>query len=410
MNHGILTEDAAEAICHRLFGIDLVLRAPKLVETSGVKELADILLIVDDTILIFQSKSLVMDIDQIDSTKLGRIAKRYHHAKRQINTSLNANSRNAEVHACTPLGVEFTVDWTDIKKKVAIVTINVRDQYYNDPALRFQFPARVEKYKGIHVHTFLLADLYEAQKELTTPGDFLNYLSAREKAFVDSRITIGNELDFLAYYKTKYPELEVGLNNPTLNIAFEPGIWESYRVVESRRITEREQRFKNSVLIDRLIRELRRSVEYTSSKYGIPHQQSAVQYLTIIGKLSKLTRIERAEIGDRFLSKVERTKSRDYAYFVYMNEAIRIAYLFLLMNDPDRKKRRTFLEYLCSQACHLTSCSDIIGIATSGAKLKDFNMDTILMDGDETREDVPYYTDHPMFKDIESGSIDEWNS
>jgi len=240
MDHGILTEDTAELICHRLFGADLVLRSPRLIEKSGAKELTDILIIIDDTILIFQSKSLLMDIENLDNTKIARIIKRYRNAKQQINTTLNAHNRNAEVHATTPLEVEFILDWEHIRKKVAIVTINIPDTFYNNPEWRFQFPSRVENHKGIFVHTFLLADLDRAQKELTTPGDFMNYLSVREKAFIENRIIIGNELDFLAFYKTRYPELEAAIKDNTLNILFEPGIWEGYRSIEKERIIERD--------------------------------------------------------------------------------------------------------------------------------------------------------------------------
>ena len=120
MNHGIITEDTAELICYRLFGPDLVLRSPKLVEKSGIKELTDILVIIDETILIFQSKSLLMDAGNIDSIKLKRINKRHIIAKNQINTTLNAQNRNAEVHTKTPFDVEFTVDWSYIRKKTDI--------------------------------------------------------------------------------------------------------------------------------------------------------------------------------------------------------------------------------------------------------------------------------------------------
>jgi hypothetical protein len=409
MNHGILTENEAELICHRIFGCDLVLRSPMLVEKSGIKELADIILIVDDTILIFQAKSLLMDVGEIDKTKLGRIAKRYLQAKKQISTTLNAHARKAEVHALTPLGVEITVDWKNIQKKIAIVTINIPDKFYNDPELRFQFPARVEKNKDIFIHTFLLADLDQAQKELTTPGDFLNYLSMREKTFNENRVLIGNELDFLAFYKTRYPELETALNDYNRDIWFEPGIWEGYRILEEKRIIERERRFKNSIIIDFIIRDLRRSVEYSASQYNISAQQSAWQYLIMIGKLGKLARIERAEIGDRFLTKVNKTKTSDYGYFVYMNRAFHTAYLFLLMNEPDRKRRRYFLKYLCSQACHHTHCDDLLGIVTEGAKQKGFSIDAMLVNGNKMREDIPLYDDYPMFKAPVSGQIDEWN-
>jgi hypothetical protein len=115
--HGHETEDTVEHLCFRLFGADFVLRSPRLIEQSGTKELTDILLIVDDTAIVVQSKSLVIDIADLDQTRFNRIRKKQEHAKRQLNTTLNAQARNACVRATNSVGVTFDLDWTLIKRK-----------------------------------------------------------------------------------------------------------------------------------------------------------------------------------------------------------------------------------------------------------------------------------------------------
>ena len=201
MEHGLQAEDNLELICHRIFGCDFVLRSPSLEEESGSKELADILILVDDTIVIFQSKSLVMDIDTLDNIKFERIRRKYNKAKKQINTTLNAQTRGVIAKAQTPLGIEFEIPWNKIKRKIGIITLNIRDNLYDNPDFRFQFPTLVENYKGICVHTFILTDLWQMSKMLTTPADFFHYVQAREKAFLKPNIIVGNELDFLAVFK-----------------------------------------------------------------------------------------------------------------------------------------------------------------------------------------------------------------
>lgn len=408
--HGDLAENAVEEICYRLFGPDLLIRSPILLEQTGSKELTDILAIVDDIAIIVQSKSIAVEASDLDQTKFGRIRKRHTRAKQQLNTTLNAHARNAEVRASTALGVDFTIDWSRIRHKIGLITLSIPDAAYLDPEFRFQYPYLVESHKGIHVHTFLLRDLHRMASELTTPADVLLYLRARQRCAESGNFSIGNELDLLAYYKTRYPDIEKALTDPACHIIITTGYWEGYHQKHRDKIKDRAKRFQNSILIDNLISHLRTSVEYSTQEYGVSPQESALNYLSLIGKLNKLTWMERAKIGDKLLEKVEKTKTEKFGYFTYVSTLMDIAYLFLFLNEEDRDKRKAFLCYLCEQACHLAPCSGLVGIVTKGAQQGDNSTDAIVMDAQIVRAETKPDQDFKMFEQPVFRSMTEWDS
>ncbi len=407
--HGHRAEDALEAICHRLFGCDLVLRSPVLVEKSGPKELTDFLVVIDDTAVVLQSKSTSLDISELDHTKLGRIKKKHDHAKRQLNTTLNAHKRRAHVRATTPLNVEFDLDWSWIKQRIGIVTLHVPDERYEDPEFRFQYPYLVEEHNGISVHTFLLRDLEQMTAELTTPGDVLLYLSTRQQCVARGRAIFGNELDFLAFFKTRYPEIQWALSEAGNLLRISPGIWESYRTSQAEQIAERDKRFGNSIVVDHLVRQLRTSVEYSAEQYHLTPQVSSSNYLKLIGKLGKLTRLERATIGDMLRTKVEKTCQAKWGYFLMVSTLADTAYLFLIINEEDREKRKAMLDALCTQACHKVACSDVLGLAMSGPQQQGFSVDALLMNVAEITANSQPDTRAPVFRELAPKTISEWD-
>lgn len=408
--HGPLAEDTVESICYQLFGRDLVLRSPRLIEDSGTKELTDVLIIIDDTAIIIQSKSLQIDISDLDTKKFDRIRRRQEKAKVQLNTTLNALQRNAHANATTPMGINFNIDWSLIKNIIGIVTLSIPDSSYADPEFRFQYPWLVEEHKGIIVHTFMINDLKNMAFELTTPGDVLLYLNIRSQCVKSLKLIIGNELDFLALFKTQYPQIEKALSDPAYHVFIAPGLWEAYRSGLSDKIEDRENRFENGFLIDNMIAKLYTAVDYSAQKYALTYQESALNYLSLIGKLSKLTRIERAKIGDRLIEEFEKTKVKRFGYFVYISKFADIAYLFLILNEEDSEKRKTELDVLCKKACHSVKCSEIIGIVTHGAKNKGHSFEAIGLSVEEIRSTTEPDPELQMFGQLVYEKINEWDS
>lgn len=378
-SHGEQNENVVGSICHRIFGCDFVLRSPKLIEPSGAKELTDFLIWVDDTLVVIQSKSIAIEASDLDPLKSGRILKRHEDAKRQLNTTLNAHARGALVRAVTPLDITFDLDWSHIRRKIGIITLHLPDSQYRDPEFRFQYSLVPETHKDITVHTFLVNDLAQMVSELSTPGDFLSYLEIREKCLKLGTVWTGNELDLLAMFKSRYPELEKAIAHEHL-LMIAPGIWEAYRRDSSGQICERDERMRLSGLIDRLIRMQHTSVDFSAAQFALTAQQSAINYMRTIGKFGKLCRIERAEIGKMIAAKWEKTKVKKRGYFLYVSKPLNTAYVFLLINEADREKRRDQLMYLCEKACYrVKQCEELVGVATEGAQSKGSSFDVVVM-------------------------------
>lgn len=409
--HGDRVEDAVEAVCFRLFGPDFVLRSPQLIEQSGSKELTDFLVVVDDTAIVMQSKSLALDISEIDQTKFGRIQKKHKEAKRQLNTTLNAHTRGARVRVKSPLNVAFDIDWSWIKKKIGIITLHLRDELYSDPEFRFQYPHLVEEHKGIIVHTFLLNDLRQMTSELSTPADVLSYLEMREKCLMSGKFQTEfmNELDFLAMFKSRYPQLERILASDFDFVGLEAGIWEEYRKIAKQRIEERDRKLKNGVVIDTLIRRFQTSINFTAERYGLTAEASAAQYFRLIGKFGKLARIERAWIGDKLLEKLEKTKRSKFGYFVHVSPRTKTAYLFLLVNESDREKRGNALNLLCVQACHSIDCTEVVGVVSEGARQQGSSIDALVLNVAEVRSTTQPQNDLTFFQQPVRETKTEWS-
>jgi len=411
MDHGEIAEDFLERVCHRIFGCDFIMRSPVLHEESGDKELTDILVNLDDTLVSIQSKSMEAELEAIDEVVLGRIKKRYSNAKSQLGTTLNAHMRNSPVSGCTPLGIRINLDWDSVIKKHGIVTLHLSDALYSDPESRFQIPYAIEQYKDIVVHTFLMNDLSVMQQELFSAGDFLRYLEVREKIWrKQGNFLVANELDLLAIYKYKYDTIEAYLNGEVDFIAIEPGMWEHYNKNHRDTIDERNKRFGKSIYVEQIIRELHKSVQYIVDTQGVDYMESASGYMSIIGKLGKLTRLERTEIGETIEQKLEKTKTCTQGYFARYFPRLGIGYIFLIINSDDREMRVGFLMALAEQLSRRLECNEILGIAFDGLQMKTSCIDAALFDGDTLRNSSPTPGIGDLFGDQEFERKTEWDS
>lgn len=412
-DHGKITEDVLEKLCTSLFSSEMVLRSPVLLEESGPKELTDILILIDETAIIIQSKSMLIDIAEINETKIQRIINRQEKAKKQINTTLNAQKRKTKVRAETSFGVTFELDWNTIKNRIGIVTLNITDEQYRNPEYRFQYPNLAEEHKGIIVHTFILNDLQQMTMEITTPADMLLYLETRYECVKSGKFIIANELDFLSFYKTQYPQLREILDTDNYTGCFiAPGTWEEFRANHKRKIIERREWFKDSIPLENLIKELISGIEHSINAHSYTRQESTLNYMKLIGKFSKLTRMERAQIGAKLVEKFDKTRSDKWGYFIHVSTKFKIAFLFLILNESNREKRQNFFHFICQHACHKVDMStQLVGLTTNGAKDREHSVDALVIENvQEMAEQVDIYEDPVMFKEMELETINEWKS
>lgn len=94
---------------------------PTLHEESGPKELADLIIPIDDILFVIQSKSLDLDTSEIDDIKANRVVKRIENAKKQLSTPLNAWKRGSRVTYANAIGIETEIDWQEIKKSLVLL-------------------------------------------------------------------------------------------------------------------------------------------------------------------------------------------------------------------------------------------------------------------------------------------------
>ena len=306
MEHGYTSEKILYNACKSIFGEDLVFLSPNVISETGKKEeLTDVLVILDKYLITIQSKSLNLTSEEIDDIKFGRVTKKYEEAKRQINRTINAFSRKMLVPLNTVYGKELYLPWENIEIIIPIITINLIDNEYNDPEYRFQFPIKIEKYKNLDMHTFMLHDFFIMISELNTGGDFINYINERQllSSLVLQNYT--NELDILAIFISQYGLIEDLHNKKYDSLIIQPGMWEEYRTRHHDKIKKRDKKKFSINVIDITIKELRSSIDYTIENAGIDIKTMTSKYFHLIGIFSLLTCVEAIQITEKFIEKIE---------------------------------------------------------------------------------------------------------
>lgn len=408
-DHGYVTEEILESISNRIIGEDFVIRSPQLIEKKGRRELADLLFILDDTLIIIQSKSIDISIEELNDVTFNRIKKRHKKALTQLNTTLNAERHDSVVEGTTSAGIPLKLNWSQFTKKIGIITLNLPDHVYSDPEFRFQYPDLILEHRKIQVHTFMVRDLFHFADEIKTSGDFLHYLDTRWKCLSSKKFIIGNELDFLAFTKINYDEITETLDAPKRMVSVSPGYWEGYIEEHNDIRKQRDQKLQDSIVVQNLISILRSSIEYSSTELKRDVEESTDVYLQAIGMLGKLTLLEMSMMGIRMKEKVSNTNTRDRSYFAFCSNNTQIGYLFLASNTSDREKRRNELQLLGIKMCHSElPIKKLLCIGSHGLKLKGSAIDCMIMNPEDIRN---YYSDSDdvqFFQPMKPVTTHEW--
>ncbi|TGK38478.1 hypothetical protein EHQ13_16370 [Leptospira gomenensis] len=399
-------------ILYRIVGEDFVFQSPTLMEESGKKiELTDFLVLLDDILITIQSKSIDIDIDDINLIKLGRIFKKYENAKSQLNRTVNSSNRKEKVILnAKHLEEHIELPWVNFRTKISIITLNIPDNLYENPEFRFQF-TKFEIYKGMALHIFILQDLQKVCDEMKTGGDLLHYLENREIVLkAVSMQHFVNELDIMAVYKTKYDAIEKIRKGEIDELIIEPGLWEFYVKEHAARIIERDKLLAECFLIDILIKENRNSISYSIEKYGYTKNEMIQSYMRIIGILNSLTAIERYNVEMILKEKLTSTDIYPMRYFIFPFR--KKAIFFLITNETDRERRTSQLQGLSEQAAlHLSkgifATETFLGVATEGRKAPGRSFDSILFNPMDIIDEIKEF-DGILFENRNLGKVDEW--
>lgn len=414
MNHGQRSEDTLEVVCRRIFGNPFVFRSPIINEPSGKNvELTDVLVLVGDTLVTIQSKSIDLDASRADEIDLNRIENKYRDAKRQINRTLNAATRGEQVVLESISGQQFSTPWQLFNKKIGIITINVKDELYADPEFRYQLPLRCEQHRGITVHGFILRDLFTMVAEFNTPGDFVRFLNDRELILSKTEPGLTNDLDLVASVKIHYDKIEALRAGSYDGLIISPGLWEEYRKKFSDDIKRRDAKTRRIGVVDLMIADFASNLDYVREQYADRDSEIVENHLAVLGVLGKLSRLERITITDRFASKYKTTNKQLFRYFMVPSEDKGL--LFLIANEPSRETRK---EKLIAMCCFLARelqanpqfayINTIYGFVTEGKQLRGRSFDAVALPVAECLEMIKGQDAPPLFRFRDEGRIDEW--
>ena len=407
--HGLWAEDRLESVCLWTFGVDLVARSPQLIEPSGPKEFSDILIDLGPEIVVFQSKSVMIEASDLDDIKSGRVSRKIDDAKRQLRTALNALTRKSTVTYENGIGIRTEIDWDLVKNVTGIVTLNMPDELYNDPEYRTSIPLAVDSFGDYEVHVFILRDFFLLARDYSTPQDLLSYLNDRKYAFNIKNIVVMNELDFVAFLKSYYDDFEKLKNGEggTDMFYLSPGLWEHY--CEDEVVNKaREVNIKDSMYFDRVLYELKTTIGYAVEQQTCSEEEAIKQYFTIVRALSNLKRVERREFSRMMISKYNNTRNNPFSYFLNVFPVQDISILFFASNDIDREAKQKILYAFCVNASKMVDTKNFLGIVTEGSKAPGFSLDIIFADTDYLREQEDGLSEMAWFKPIKKTEIVEW--
>ncbi len=414
MTHGKISESILEKACFNIFGEDFTFKSPNVINASGkCEELTDVLIILGKYLITIQSKSIALTTQELNEIKYGRIVKKYDEAKRQINRTINAYNRKEKVLLNTCFNKELVLPWENINEIIGIITINIDDLEYTDCEYRFQFPLKVEKHKNITLHTFILRDFFTLIQELTTGGDFINYLL--ERYYLSTKIlqNYTNELDIVALFASQYHVIEEIRQNKYDKIVIEPGIWENYLNTHKDKIIERNNKKFKITIIDLIIQELRSSIDYTMKEENLSIEEMIKRYFFLIGIFGLLNSIEVYQINEIFRDKLLSSDKKFFRYFIFPTADT--ALFFFISNEEDREKRKSSLLGFTGQVAKYISSNPefhrlkyILSTATEGKKVDGRSIDFVYTQTNEALSFVNSNEDIKLFEKKDYGRVDQW--
>lgn len=305
------------------------------------KELCDILVVCENTIIIISVKDIAISEHNDELIKYERwVKKAIHDSVDQIYGA----ERFLE-----------TVDEIFLKDKKAKIKLPPKEsRIIHRIAIAFgsadDFPFPNGNFgKGI-VSVFDEKSTFTILNELDTITDFTNYLIAKEKFVSDKTILIPNEIDFLAFY------LQTGLevDAPAGAVISGSNLWESY--LETSEYLEWREDIASSYIWDFMILQLHEM--HITSNTSDERRHELEEAIRTINLESRINRIELGEILRNAIK--NKVKARMLQPLKDSNHA----YVFMPLNDKNWEEKEGELELRCMVARYENpTVEKIIGIS-----------------------------------------------
>jgi len=327
----------AESILHELaektFLTDWCYPNPVL--PSG-KELCDLLVVFDDTAVIWQLKDTKLDSHgNLKESDVQKNQRQLLGACRQLfelrtNITLTNPRRGSETFVPS-----------------SIQRIHLISAFFGDnPGII----ASSEKTNDYFIHTFTRKCTETVLNELDTISDFRRYLNDRERlsAAGTSLIVLGGEEDILAYYLRNNRSFDKFKKRDAVLV--DGGIWEDLK--KHPKYQAKKQADEVSYMWDSII--------------DRAHEGDSAQYELIARELARHDRFHRRILSKAFLEAhmTAHKAGRTFRRFMLMEDQD-VGYCFLFQDDPEpRENRKGHLTGMCHVLRSKHRDKKIIGIAT----------------------------------------------
>lgn|GEM_PF-2584045 len=364
-NIGEIGEDFVEWLCQAPLGRDFLFRGQKYPGPNGEIELCDLLVLLDDTAILIEVKTADRE-KRPDRTKAEwakyantRLEKAISQIERGVNAIRNGevkdieNDRQGRV-PIDPAGIRHIYG-------IAVVDHPTLDKWGGGPILECDGG-------DVSVLTTTHIELQALLSELSTVGDLVDYLQAREVFFEKNQLMGVTELDLLATYKSDPDRFREWVANHDA-IMIGEGCWEEFEKLDVR--TQRDVADRPSFIVDILIDKL-----HESAHANLPHidQRTAqlvdpveptTAYVTVASELARIRRLDRRLIGEKLIEKsqkcVEQKRDR---WFVSASQRQEHAACVFLVSTSAREERLQTLEMVTIGGMLKLGERRVLGIAT----------------------------------------------
>jgi hypothetical protein len=305
------------------------------------KELCDILIVCDNTVIIISVKDIQVSENKDESIKYERWVKKaindsvvqIYGAERFLETAEEVILKNRKVK------IKLPPKESRIIYRIAIAF-----------GSQSNFPLPTGDFGKGFVNVFDEKSTFTVLKELDTITDFINYLKAKEEFIKDQTILIPTESDFLALYI----QTEFDFDIPKNGVISGSGLWDEY--IKSDDYKKWSENIPISYIWDFMITYLHNfhiTAETTDEKRHKLEES--------IRKINLETRMNRIELG-RILDHTIKNKVKARMLRPMKNEEH--CYVFMPLTDDNWKEKEGELELRCTVARYENpTAKTVIGIS-----------------------------------------------
>ncbi len=375
-DYGKSFESEITDLCGDIFLKDYVLASPMFRTQKGkLREAADALVPSGDTLIALQVKTRQTKSREIEEggPELNRIAKKVSEAAEQVKTVRRAFESGTFETARTLRGAPIPLGGRPFRKIIGVVVFDVITTGGESLVEQVECMGGYTEVNGIPVHILRAPDFRQIVNEQDTPPDFVNYLECRGNLFAGKKIIpFVSELDLFGLFKTRFLDIEKVLKSDSGMLAVEPGLWEGVRAKLAAEWRERDERIKSSYVIDLIIGQVHSCIDFdprSEDPNVYPAEASpsgpsgGLEYWEIVQRLGRLTRIERAQFGEKVFEKLHAADTKPIS-FTLIYRFPDVGPLVFLASKKPRAERIRILQHLMKCAAVKCGTSQATGVTT----------------------------------------------